>query len=318
MSRPYLTLIAITSLGGCVGADEPMLATTVEELEGWNGQSLNGQSLNGQSLNGQSLNGESVNGPNPGFFVLSVSLDGVVLSDGRPLNSTTLTSSVFSGTSGGTTYTGAQMIGAQFHATRGDGSSVTLRIDSLRAPVPPSTATFYGISYLEQDGQWYPTCKNSVDGLMSVALNGTWNHELGTHDGGAHSDDPTKFTLSCETIGALAKCVSLGYEPWRTINGVQLAQHHQACVRLLRADYCGNGISYTTNGMLLNLYDGVGFQSDTNTWGLEAEWDADGARCITEHHRSTVAIPCYEPELAADCGNLEHFGRGALLMDELP
>jgi hypothetical protein len=314
MTRTRLPLlIAFT---GCT-LPEPDLGVTVEELEGWNGESLNGESLNGESLNGESLNGESLNGPNPYIFTQWVSLDGVVL-NGVTLDSVSLAASVFTGTSGATTFTGAQMVGAQFQALRGDGNGVTLRISSARPPVAPSTAWFYNVDYLEDDGMWYPTCKDARDVLAAVALNGLWDHDLGTPTGGAHIDDPTKFTFACEKTGAIGKCVVHGYEPWSTVNGVPLAQHHQACVRLLRADYCGTGRSYTTNGRLLNLYDAVPVQIDTNDWPVEAEWSAAGARCVTEHHRSPVPIPCYDPELAASCGDAEHFAGGTLLVNELP
>jgi ADYC domain-containing protein len=318
MRRAFLTVLPITQFAACTLADGPSLGSSEQYGESLNGESLNGESLNGESLNGESLNGESLNGPNTGVFTIWTSLDGVTL-NGLSLSSTSLDASVFSGTYGGTTFTGTDMIGATFHAMRGNGHDVLLRVSSVRLPVAPATAWFYYVDYLEDDGEWYPACKKQGEILASVPINGVWDHHWGEPGGGAHlTDDPTKFTFACEKTGAIAKCVVDGYEPWSTFNGVQLAHHHEACVRLLRADYCGDGTSYTKNGRLINLYDGIGVQLDTDDWGFEAEWTPDGAPCVTSHHRATVDIPCYDPALEQTCGQLDHFNSGTLLMNELP
>jgi hypothetical protein len=98
-----------------------------------------------------------------------------------------------------------------------------------------------------------------------------------------------------------------------------LAPYHQACTRLLRADYCGNGTSYTVDGTLLNLYDGVGIQADTERWNLEAEWTEGGARCMARRRLSSSASPTCQASLqSASCGASSHFSTGTLLMNEDP
>ncbi|HEY5936197.1 MAG TPA: ADYC domain-containing protein, partial [Kofleriaceae bacterium] len=101
-------------------------------------------------------------------------------------------------------------------------------------------------------------------------------------------------------------------------NGLSLGNHHQACVRMLRADYCGNGHSYTTNGRLVNLYDGIGIQVDTESFRLEAEWAPDGARCLTNARRAAVSVQCYTGEPDPTCGDVAHFDSGTLIMNEIP
>jgi hypothetical protein len=76
--------------------------------------------------------------------------------------------------------------------------------------------------------------------------------------------------------------VRLGYKPWKRLSdGTSLWDHHQACVRMLRADYCGDGPT-TRDGMLINLYDPVGIQPDEPRPGMsfEAGWDEGGAVCV--------------------------------------
>jgi hypothetical protein len=38
--------------------------------------------------------------------------------------------------------------------------------------------------------------------------------------------------------GAVGKCARFGYKPWKVLSdGQALSMYHQACVRMLRADY---------------------------------------------------------------------------------
>jgi ADYC domain len=45
-----------------------------------------------------------------------------------------------------------------------------------------------------------------------------------------------------------------------------LQNHLTACTRMLRADDCGDGKSWTVTGALINLYDGIGVQIDPQSW----------------------------------------------------
>jgi ADYC domain len=91
------------------------------------------------------------------------------------------------------------------------------------------------------------------------------------------------FTLTC-SAGAQGKCVRFGYKPWKERpDGIRLADYHQTCVRVVRADYCGRGT--TRDGMLIDIYDRVGIQrpaDDAEQEGLrfEAAWNPEGAVCV--------------------------------------
>jgi hypothetical protein len=174
----------------------------------------------------------------------------------------------------------------------------------------------YRVSYQDpNDGLWYPICKNA-DGTAAnaIPLEGRWDYRQGVAGGGSKIDDMTTFTFACEGA-ALAKCVHFGYKPWESVNGVSLADYHQTCTRMIRADFCGNGTSYTVNGNWVNLYDSVSVQLDTETWGKEAQWNAQGATCFTSHTRATTAISCGE-KLVPSCG--ESFSSNTLLISEVP
>jgi hypothetical protein len=77
--------------------------------------------------------------------------------------------------------------------------------------------------------------------------------------------------------------VRLGYKPWKNSrDGVSLWELHQACTRMLRADYCGDGTPHTRDGTRVEVYDTMGIQSPEPESGLsfEAGWRADGAVCV--------------------------------------
>lgn len=76
--------------------------------------------------------------------------------------------------------------------------------------------------------------------------------------------------------GVIAKCVAWGYEPWE--HGPDL---HQACTRLARADYCGDGVPHTENGTLIDVYDPRGILEPEGDMDFEAGWGPDGAVCVS-------------------------------------
>ncbi len=267
--------------------------------------------------NGQNLNGQNLNGPDNGTFTIWTSLAGVKR-DGSVMDSTTLSKTMLTMRKGSSVYTGTDVVNAELSAMRGDGRTVRLRIRGVTPPATGSTMWRYQVEYREDDLNWYPICKDVNGPRAAIALNGIWDHRQGVPGGGAHLVDATKFTFACEGIGAIGKCVGIGYEPWRMEAGVDLWNHHQACVRLLRGDYCGDGSAYTQNGNRVNLFDNLGIQDDTEDWFIEAEWDQAGARCFYPANRSRAGIPCYNNRVTVACGSPTNFATGALLMDETP
>lgn len=121
-------------------------------------------------------------------------------------------------------------------------------------------------------------CEPDAQGeRWAFPLRGQWDAN------GDHISDQG-FTLTCSG-GAQGKCVRFGYKPWRTLpDGTRLADYHQACIRLVRADYCGNR-GTTRDGMLIDIYDRIGIQrpeNDDSQNGLsfEAAWNTNGAVCV--------------------------------------
>jgi hypothetical protein len=168
---------------------------------------------------------------------------------------------------------------------------------------------------------WQPLCGVDEAGraVAAVAVRGLYNHGRGVRGGGAKIDDSAfNVTFACVTA-AVGKCAAactdptpgdatdecgdagledyLGYRPWaRLFTEVEdchpelgcfeindLADEHQACTRMIRADYCGNGGSHTLEGELIDVSDGIGINHSVSNllqWPKEGQWKADGAKCI--------------------------------------
>jgi ADYC domain-containing protein len=139
---------------------------------------------------------------------------------------------------------------------------------------------------------------NAQGERWAFPVRGRWDIE------GRHITD-AGYTLTCSD-GAQGKCVRFGYKPWKTLaNGVRLDTYHQACIRLVRADYCG-GHGTTRDGMLIDIYDTIGIQeldpqSEAAGVRFEAAWSPAGAVCVA-HTRVPENITL--DQLAKECPRL--------------
>jgi hypothetical protein len=289
-----------------------------------NGMSLNGMSLNGMSLNGMSLNGMSLNGMSlNGMSLNGMSLNGMSL-NGMSLNGMSLNGSELTGVAaGGQAVSGASLVGATLNGVVSSGASLPMRVDAAATlPAPNGDVWAYAVSYLVDDGVWRPLCGTSAgEPVLAVPLAGTWDYGVGP-SGGSWTASASSFTLACRGT-ALSKCVELGYQPWKTVGGVSLRDHHQTCTRVLRADYCGNGQPGTLNGWQVNVYDPQGVQADTEngaSWVFEAEWSPSGALCVDEYRALELVVggdvpTCALEKLDDACGE-GSFSAGALMRSE--
>ena len=312
MQQGRLPLLLVAAVCGCGAAGEP-LASSTHALESPNGVHLNGVHLNGVHLNGVHLNGVHLNG---------VHLNGVHL-NGVHLNGSLLTGVA----DDGAVVSGEGLVGALLVGQLDTGDSLSLRIESVSfADNDERDPVSYVVSYKPGEEEWRPLCADAEGTPMAAfAVPGVWSYEEGVPGGGAHTDSDTLFTFAC-IDAAIGKCIDFGYKPWSTVDlcdaqscwPISLAPHHQACTRLLRADYCGDGRSHTTDGRRVNLYDDVGVERDTNRWAFEAEWNADGAVCMSDRRDLEDTVPpCMSALTRASCGaHKRKFAEGTLLLSE--
>lgn len=161
----------------------------------------------------------------------------------------------------------------------------TLRIETARLD---ASARFPDAIWLLQAKLRAPStsvfenfCTQGPDGdTRMVMFQGYFDQQL------QYVADPERFSISC-TSGVEAKCLRWGYLPWRRSpdGSVALAPYYQACIRMARADYCGNDQPTTRNGTAIDVYDEIGIQQrtpDLPAFRFEAGWSPSGAVCV--HH----------------------------------
>ena len=151
---------------------------------------------------------------------------------------------------------------------------------------PEKEVVLYSLSErLSATGQWANVCEPDPDGRrLGFPIAGRFLPD------GRHVGQPGAILITC-TGGAEGKCVRFGYKPWRTgPDSASLEPYYQACVRLVRADYGGDGVGHTRNGTPIDLFDRIGIQSDEVAPGmtLEAAFGPDGAVCVAHTRLSEV------------------------------
>lgn len=115
------------------------------------------------------------------------------------------------------------------------------------------------------------------------------------------------FALIC-AAGAIGKCVRWGYAPWRPAPDLAGPALLRSCVHMVRADYCGDGRSFTRNGTSVDIFDRYGRNTPDRPQGFtfEAAWGPQGATCV-RHTRwpdllATDAIEASCPRLRGHVG----------------
>ena len=208
----------------------------------------------------------------------SVEVDGtefkVTLTDGRVLRS-------------------PELVGATVTIST-TGGPVRLRIDAIeRDPVARNAAVWlHSFSTEAADGSWQPLCYPGPDGRPQ-------GFPLAGRPGAGGAMEPAEpgiFELVC-TGGARGKCVRFGYLLWVS---TAMRDIYNACVRAVRADYCGDGTGTTRTGTLIDLYDDHGIQKPANdpAQEFEAGWTSAGAVCV---HHVRVKENISLETLAASC-----------------
>jgi hypothetical protein len=234
------------------------------------------------------------------------------ISDGRALHSAELV---------GATLTVANVAGA-----------MKIRIDAVEpdpgdqklAATPSDAVLLHRFSFLAPDGKWKNLCEPGPDGRrQGFPIPGR-----AKGDGTIEPAEPGVFELTC-TGGAQGKCVRFGYRPWeKRKDGSSMWGLYNSCIRLVRADYLGDGKGTTRNGQPIDIYDFLGVQSPGNdpAHDFEAGWTPQGAVCVrhvrVKENASLVSLELDAPRLKGRTGEIctEKFARGmgAVLFNRSP
>jgi hypothetical protein len=169
----------------------------------------------------------------------------------------------------------AELVGATLTIYT-SGGPMRLRIDAVErdpdAKTPP--VWLHSLSTEGPDGAFHNVCEAGPDGRRQ----GFPLAFRPRSDGALEPSESGSFELVC-TAGARGKCVRFGYLPWTAETAREV---YNACVRMVRADYCGEGEGTTRNGTLIDHYDGVDIEEPGQDprFEFEAGWTAAGAVCV--------------------------------------
>ncbi|OAI26535.1 hypothetical protein A1351_14565 [Methylosinus sp. R-45379] len=225
----------------------------------------------------------------------------------------------------------AQLVGATL-TVAGAAGGTKIRIDAVE-PDPLLAAhpeaerdavLLHSFSVQGADGEWTNLCEAGPDGRrQGFPIAGR-----ARGDGTIAPAERGVFELTC-TGGAQGKCVRFGYHPWETRAGGPSARAlYDACIRLVRADYSGDGKGTTRNGQPIDIYDFLGVQSPGNdpAHDFEAGFSPEGAVCVrhvrVKENTSLDALATSSARLKGRTGDIctEEFARanGAILFVRSP
>jgi hypothetical protein len=115
------------------------------------------------------------------------------------------------------------------------------------------------------DGTWQNLCAPGPDGRrQGFPLAGRPRADGMTEDA-----EPGVFELVC-IRGGQGKCVRFDYRPWPGA-GTDLRDLYNACIRMVRADYCGDGTPTIRDGMQIDVYDDRRVQTPENAPAMDFE-----------------------------------------------
>ena len=218
---------------------------------------------------------------------------------------------------------GTELVGLVLHLRNSQGDPIDIRVDSVTALVdqPKAGIELYDLSRRGASGDWAPLCKPGADGrALGFPLPGATPADDESPASGG------EFSITC-TAGARGKCVMLGYRPWAAAeSGESLHPYFAACVRMMRADYCGDGRPHTRPGVQVDMWDRAGVQTPQTGLPFEAAWGPDGAICVKRSRVAGISTlgdvqeDC--PRLAAHADDCESWSQlpanGALLWNRSP
>lgn len=297
------TLTFLATIGWACGnmpssTDAPSTQDSTAALTTFNGTTYNGISYGGLSLSWAYHYGFSHYGPS--YYGLSTG-PSLQLDPFNPYAGIAPNGQSLSNGAHAMGDTASDLVGLQLTGALEDGTSVTLTVESAVI----ETTRVSDMYYYEVEIEGEPLCglDNAGHPIRAIAVPGKWDTRAGVVGGGSWSNDEGIFTFACAG-SSIEKCVGLGYHASMTDEAGTPA-HLLTCVRMLRADYCGDGTSWTEDGRMIEVWDwnGINYRTEPD-WQLESGWTLNGASCLGKGRLDSPDIEdevCKDRLAASDC-----------------
>lgn len=293
----YTRMLALTltmMASGCDAVDDAGQADVGIKLRPGNGGSggvyLNTSAIGNHMFSELDLTGALHDG---------VVLDAVAVKIGESLltlDSVAAQDGELQGLLGDEVFAGEQLVGSVWTLTIVAGLEETPATMWISAANQDGDGVWHYV-FQHEDAQGKPAdlCAPDLDGSPAAVPLKDITVDPATGDMAAR---PDTLYLAC-TSGAVGKAISWGYAQWeRTI------PEFEGLVRLVRADYCGDGVSWTLPGSALQVLDLWGINGFVDASAhTEAVWGPDGALCLGERRAAGGAVTCggaAPPVCAAD------------------
>lgn len=208
----------------------------------------------------------------------------------------------------------ASNVGATFEGALDDGGTadVVIVAQAQGLGLQPDVLHYQILVRDQGAGTWQPLCPADASGWpgWAVAVPGEWDTREGHVLGGSWNKDRNQVSFACAG-STIEKCVELGYGV-ELVNGAAVPSAHMlACVRALRADYCGDGRSWTVSGTVIDMWDEIGVLPRSEpSWTLEANWGRDGAVCVSDLRVAEAMPECLAARVLPACSSSERSVKG--------
>ncbi len=256
----------------CAANDEAAADTRLQEGRVWQGRVWQGRVWQGRVWQGRVFQGTDA----AASTIEAVRLDNAVV-EGLTLNGSELQGSLPGRTLRGADFVGATVVQRDLDGSQFESTITAVQPDPQDPEIQLFTVTVKNPSTGEEESFCDP---DPWGGQYATIVAGRWNWN------GDHVNVDSERMFAC-TSGVVAKCARWGYKPWKTVSGRSLLPYHQACTRMARADYCGDGVTHTEDGTAIDVYDDLGIQirspfSLTSPMLFDAAWTTQGAYCMTK------------------------------------
>lgn len=255
--------------------------------------------------------------------LFSIAYAGARGAAGRPFTGVAVQKGYLEFSAGGATFGRAdgRIVGARLVGPLGAEAVILRACPHARPPAgwrpplgwtPPPGCAYPPDWEVQPDEFEYEVAVDDGGGGREPLCSGAWNRAVpiaGIYEiGGAFQPSATHFSFACNS-GVVVKCSNWGYKPWL------YGDHHQACTRMARADYCGTGESHTFEGTPIDVYDSAHVNLPASSPdAFEAAWLPRGALCLSRTRWQALPIDGYCRALLPD----PRFGGGRYCEDMTP